>query len=113
VDEAIDELYMLIRLSGLKHGKTLQKLDENVGRISKVASITQLNDGSWEMLILKFDFPILQRKLSDMYQSFTLDLEYDPFESTQDDAEYWGLDCARNLYIIWFMKRAKKIIRKS
>ena len=111
--DVLDEIYTLVRLSGVKHEETLQELDENIGSISEVASITQLNDGSWEILALKSYLPTLQRKLSDMYQSFTLDLEYDPFEPTQDDVEYWGLDRARDLYMAWLMKRVRKIIRKS
>ncbi|MCJ1387867.1 hypothetical protein MMC18_000710 [Xylographa bjoerkii] len=111
--EVVDESYTLVRLSSVRHEERLQELDENIGGIPEVASITQLNDGSWEMLVRKPYLPTLQRKLSDLYQSSILDLEYDPFEPTQGDVEYWGLDCARDLYMVWLVKRAGEIIGKS
>lgn len=48
------------------------------------------------MLVLKAYLPTLRHKLSDMHYSFILDLEYNPFKPTQEDAEYWGDQQGKN-----------------
>jgi hypothetical protein len=113
VAELIDNLYTLVRLAHVDHGEILHELDMNVGRISEVASIAPLHDGSWEMLVLKSYLPILQEKLSNMYHESTLDLAYDPSKPTRDEVEYLGLDVAKDLNEYWFRERARTIIEDS
>lgn len=106
--EAIQESYKLVRLSSSKHGETLEKPDDTIGSISHIISIAPMNDGSWEMLVMKDYLAILRSKLGNKYQNFVLDVEYDPFEPTKDDVDYWGLDTARALCFEWFVDRARK-----
>ena len=92
---------------------TLQKLDETIGSVSYVPSVTQLDECSWEMLVLKAYIATLRCKLHNLHASFTLDEDYDPFEPIPEDVERWGLDAARDLCVDWTTKRAKQIIKDS
>ena len=65
------------------------------------------------MLVLRAYIPTLRCKLNDVHPSFTLDVEYDPFEPTLNDVELWGLDAARDLYADWTTKRARQVIQDS
>lgn len=106
--EAIHELYTLVRLSSEKHEEILEELDDTIGTISEVASITPLNDGSWELLVLKAYLPFLRNKIRNKYQDMTLDTEYDPVQPSQDDTECWGLDAAKTICLGWCAKRAEE-----
>ena len=91
----------------------LQELDGKIGTLAQVAGITQLNDGSWEMLVLKAYLPTLQRKLRNMDSSLTVDAAYNPFEPSDNDVQYWGLEAARDLHATWLMARAEKMAKSS
>ncbi len=90
-----------------------QDLDEMVGNILQVPSITPLNDGSWEILVRNAYLPILRSKLHESPKRFTLDPQYCPFEPLREDVECWGLENARELYALWFSERAIRVIQKS
>lgn len=107
--EAFYDAYTLVRLCGVRPGETLQELDEHIGSISQVPSITPLKDGSLEILTLKAYLRTLQVKLRKMHPNSTLDLKYDPFKPTKEDTEHWRPDA----YMDWFMERARERIRKS
>lgn len=113
VVEAIDECYMLVRLSHTKTGVILEELDKRIGRISEVASIILLYDGSFEILVLKSYLRTLQTKLTEIYQSYILDSESGAFTPSQHEVEYWGLDMARNLYAEWAWKRVEEMHKDS
>ncbi|KAK7894611.1 hypothetical protein LTR67_006373 [Exophiala xenobiotica] len=113
--ELIDAEYTLVRVA-LEDRRTVdldeiaQDLDEMVGDILQVPSITPLNDGSWEILVRNAYLPTLRSKLPNR---FTLDPQYCPFEPLREDVECWGLEKARELYALWFSERAIRVIEKS
>ncbi|KAK5203017.1 hypothetical protein LTR41_011241 [Exophiala xenobiotica] len=108
--ELIDADYTLVRVALQGHGTV--DLDEMVGNILQVPSITSLNDGSWEILVRKAYLPALQGKLRDSPIRLTLDSEYCPLEPLREDVECLGLENARELYAFWLLERAIRIVRK-
>ncbi|KAG9773458.1 hypothetical protein KCU88_g5753, partial [Aureobasidium melanogenum] len=109
--ELIDAEYTLVRVALEGHGTV--DLDETVGNILQVPSITPLNDGSWEILVRFAYLPTLQKRLHETHVRFTLDSEYNPLTPLHEDVEYWGLQNARELYALWFTERAIRITRKA
>lgn len=57
VTGAIHKSYTLVLFSRESRGEYLRQPDDTIGTISQVASITPLNDGSWELLVLKAYLP--------------------------------------------------------
>ncbi|KAI9736734.1 MAG: hypothetical protein M1834_000938 [Cirrosporium novae-zelandiae] len=114
--DAIDELYTLVRLSNVEDGtgeEILEKLDRGIGEIHEVASTIELNDGSWEIVVLRLYLPTLQDKLSKIFPNSIVDLKYNPMEPSVDDVKYWGYGNAKALNTDWFSKRAGKMIKEA
>lgn len=91
--------------------KILDELDKH--SIYDVPSISELNDGSWEMVVLKSYYPILKDKLSKTLPGSIFDPNYDPIEPGVNDVEYYGYNTAKALYMYWFLGRAKRMIEDS
>lgn len=88
-------------------------LDAMVGNILQVPSIAPLNDGSWEILVQNAYLPTLQNRLHEIHIHFTLDSEYNPLTPLHKDVKYWGLENAQELYALWFVERAIRIIQEA
>jgi hypothetical protein len=67
VAEVIYKLYILIYLSSEKHEEILEESNDTIRTISEVASITLLNNGLWEFLILKAYLLFLRNKIRNKY----------------------------------------------
>lgn len=116
--ELIDAEYTLVRVTLDGHetvdlDEIARHLDETVGHILQVPIITPLNDGSWEILVRNAYLPTLQHELYERPIRLILDLEYYPLEPLRKDVEYLGLEKAQELYALWFLERALRIIRES
>ena len=76
--------YTLIRLS---NRRLLETLDKIIGLIFEMPNIEKLNDGSWEICILKLYHLIAQSTLGKMFPDSDIDLHYNPLEPTAQDVK--------------------------
>ncbi len=109
----ISKSYILVRLSKLElcEGKDiLRNLYEIIDRVANVASIYELNDGSYEMVVLKSYLPIFQDKVGKMFPGCDVDTEYDPCEPRLDDLKHGRVDVAKAVNFISFCERAQNMI---
>ena len=74
--------YTLIRLSDLRNHEEedfLTKL-EQLGRLHEVASVLELPDESWELVVLRAHVPTLEQKMGQSFASWRILSDYDPME---------------------------------
>lgn len=105
--------YTIARVSKIGDGNVLEKLDGKTGRVNEVPSIKQLGDGSWEMVVLKSFCRTLQETLNNIFPGSEVDMNHDPLKPTANDVEVWGPDRAKKLYELWFVQRAKTIVKEG
>jgi Gti1/Pac2 family len=105
--------YTLIRLSKIKDEKILKTLDTKIGTVNEVPNIEELNDGSWEICILKSHRRTVKDTLGKIFPGSDVDLYYDPLIPTANDSEVWGYDKAKMLCKDWFFERAIKVVREG
>ncbi|ETI26831.1 hypothetical protein G647_10277 [Cladophialophora carrionii CBS 160.54] len=110
LNDTICDAYMLVKLSLSDHVPSRLGVLDHVER-AEVPEVRQLNDGSWEVLVLKTYVPVLCRRLYEARRRFHLDLAYDGFEPRKEDVECWGLEKAKHLCAMWFETRAMEVIR--
>jgi hypothetical protein len=91
----------------------LEKLDTKIGSVSEVPNIEKLNDGSWEICILKSYRRTVKDRLREILLGSNVELYYDPLEPTASDSEIWGYDLAKTLCKEWFFKRAIRVIKEA
>jgi len=107
--------YTLVRLFEVEDedGKVGEIFDTKIGTTHEVASIEELDDGSWEMVVLQSHCRALQDRLGKIFPGSKVDLNYDPVEPVASDLESWGYDRAKKLRERWFSQRAKKMINTA
>jgi len=105
--------YTLVRLSNAGDGNTLNILDTKIGTVNEVPSIEELNDGSWEMAVLKSYCPTLQAMLGKIFPGSDVDLNYDPTEPTVSEVENLGYNVAKTLCEYLFIKRAERMVKEG
>jgi Gti1/Pac2 family len=105
--------YTLIRLSGVEDENVLEKLDTKIGTVNEVPNIEKLNDGSWEICILKSHRRTVKDTLRRIFPGSNVDLYYDPLEPTANDSEIWGYDKAKTLCKEWFFERAIRVAKEA
>lgn len=79
--------YTLIRLFNVKDRRLLETFDKMIRLIFEVPNIEKLNDGSWEIYILKSYHLITQSTLSEMFPDSDINLHYNPLKPTAQDVE--------------------------
>jgi hypothetical protein len=95
---AVANLYTLVRLSELGRWEVIEiqaNLEEE--RVKNVASITRLDDGSFEMVVLVTYLPILRDKLGKKFPGSKVDPSYAPHGAAE---------------IVSFLQRAQCMTRK-
>ena len=105
--------YTLVRLSKVGDGNILNILDIQLWTVNEVISIEELNDGSWEMTVLKSYCSILQVMLGKIFPSSDVDLNYDPTESAVNEVENLDYSGAKTLCQHLFIKRAERMVKKG
>jgi Gti1/Pac2 family len=91
----------------------LEKLDTKIGSVSEVPNIEKLNDGSWEICILKSHRRTVKDRLREIFLGSNVELYYDPLEPTASDSEIWGYDMAKTLCKEWFFERAIRVVKEA
>lgn len=105
--------YTLVQLSNVGDANVADTLDKEIKRVNEVPSIQALNDGSWEILVLKSYVDTLYNTLDILFPGLNVDMKHNPFKPTAEDVEFWGLDKAKKLYADWFGERANKIAKEG
>ena len=88
-------------------------LDGRIERVNEVPHIEELNDGSWEMVVLKSYCCTFQDMLGEMFAGSDVDLNYDPLEPTVNNVEVWGYSNAKKLCKHLFVQRAERIVKEG
>lgn len=96
--------YTLLRLSNIGHRDALKILKTNV-----FPHIQELDDGSWEMAVLKSYSHSFRDTLRMMFPESSIDLDYDPLEPTANDVELWGYSAAKELSEHMFLQRSEMV----
>ena len=108
--------YKLVRLSNVDCGDIWKIFDEMVARVNEVPSIVELDDGlnngSFEILVLKSYCLFLQDMLKKILPGSNVDLNYNPVEPADKDTEDWGVG-ARKLRELWFCQRAVRMVKEG
>ena len=73
----------------------------------------ELNDGSWEMVVLQSYCPSLQAILRKIFPGSDIDLNYDPTEPTISEAETFGYKVAKTTCQDLFIRRAEKMVEEG
>jgi len=102
--------YTLIRLS---NRRLLETLDKIIGLIFEMPNIEKLNDGSWEICILKSYCLIAQSTLGKMFPDSDIDLHYNPLEPTAQDVKVWGYDKAKKACRQWLFERSIRVVSEG
>lgn len=101
--------YTLVRVPDIGHyGQTLDKL----GNFDEILSVEGLQDGSWELPVLKSYLPILEAKLRKMVSGCNIESGFDPTKPNANEVEKLGHKMATLLRTDSFSKRAGRM-RKS
>ena len=106
--ELIAKDYQLVRVTHTVHGALLLHLERVISSRAEVACVMKLHDNSFEVLVRTGFTSTLEASLKKIYD-IILDSEYDPFQPTEADVVFCGVDCARALYNEWFKERAKRL----
>lgn len=96
--------YTLLRLSNIGHRDALKILKTNV-----FPHIEELDDGSWEIAVLKPYSQSFRDTLRKMFPESSIDLDYDPLEPTANDVELWGYCAAKELSEHMFLQRSEMV----
>ena len=102
--------YTLIHLFNQRLLKTLDKIIE---LIFEMPNIEKLNDGLWEICILKSYCLIAQSTLSKMFPDSDIDLHYNPLEPTAQNVKVWGYDKAKKACQQWLFKRSIRVVSEG
>ena len=105
--------YALIRLSKVVDKDTLESLDEKFGTVNEVPNMEELNDGSWEICVLKSHRGTVQDTLGKIFSDSNVELRYDPLEPTANDLVFWDYHTAKRLRRGWFFQRATRVMEKG
>ncbi len=76
-------------------------------------SIEELDDGSWEMVVLQSHCHALHDRLDKIFPGSNVDLNYDPVEPAASDLKFRGYDTAKKLRKYWFSQRANRMINTA
>lgn len=99
--------YILARLSNIGPEDVTEIFPE---RMTPLPNIVELNDGSWEIVVLKEKAMRLQEVLKNIAPISEVDLNYNPLEATEEDLQEWGDATARTLRERSFRQRAQKMV---
>lgn len=105
--------YTLARLSKTGDGNILDILDTRIGALNELLNVEELNDGSWEMVVLKSYCPTLQAMLDEIFPGSDVDLYHDPIESTISEVKHLGYNAAKTLCEYLFIKRAERMVKEG
>ncbi len=105
--------YTLIRLSNVEDRRLLETFDEMIGPVFEVPNIEKLNDGSWEICILKSYRLIAQSRLSEIFPDSDIDLLYNPLKPTAQNVEVWGHDNAKKVCRQWLFERSIRVVSEG
>ncbi|KAL8696372.1 MAG: hypothetical protein Q9201_007693 [Fulgogasparrea decipioides] len=105
--------YTLIRLPNVADRRLLEKFVEEIGPAYKVPNIEKLDDGSWEICILKLSWLVAQRTLDKMLPNRDIDLHYSPFEPTAQHVEVSGYDTAKAMVRRSLFEGSIRVVREG
>jgi hypothetical protein len=89
---AIRESYMFVRLSDVtKYGPAVKfKLDGQLGDHQDIASVVELPDESWELVVHRLYFTDLYVELTRQFADCCVNAEYDPTEPSPAELEHYS-----------------------
>jgi len=105
--------YTLVRLSKAGDGNILNVLDTKIGTVNELLRVEELNDGLWEMVVLKSYCSTLQAMLGEIFPGSNVDLNHDPTEPTVSEVEILGYNAAKMLCEHLFIKRAERMVKEG
>jgi len=84
-----------------------------IGLVFEVPNIEKLNDGSWEICMLKSYRFIAQSTLGEIFPDSDIDLHYNPLEPPAEDVKVWGYDKAKKVCRQWLFNRAIRVVSEG
>jgi hypothetical protein len=109
----IGDIYIIVRVYELDGENLDKRLDGSLGKISEVASIIELADQTWEIVVLDHYLPCFLKTVSKEFPESWVDVDYDPFQPDPDDISYHGYHTAQVLCMSRLGKRADRMIADS
>jgi hypothetical protein len=106
----IGERYIIVRIYKLDGKNIDDRLDRIFGTISEVASIVELPDQTWEIVVLDDYLPCFVKVVRKEFRGSWVDVHYNPFQPDPDDIKYYGYLRAQILCMIWLSERANRMI---
>jgi len=104
--------YRLLRLSQSDRGMAVSQLEEMIQQHSRqigIANVERLHDGSLELLVRQRSVDAVRKRILTSFPTASLDLDYSPWEPTEEAETYFGRDAASKLHREWTTARAQRL----
>ena len=102
--------YRLARLPKIKHEDVSRFFDTYGGSLNKVPSVVPLGDGSYEIAVLDLHCTTLKDRLGKTLPKSDFHLNYNLFEPTDTDLQFWDYHTTKKLHQDWIFKRAIRTV---